>query len=266
MSEEAQSRDQRGVNDGDVGSTQDSKVDENLSREQAKLGNGELMNGDVGERQSKESEDSREKQSTLKSSTKETRKPVVTLELKCLVVLIVIVVCSVFFCSGAADAPRPQKVTCRGLARNLRSNVLAKELVSLLRSDMDTIRGVLVQRNYNVLRDEIAPLEECCGGEGIFSERPFDTVDALRTFFSLERSRRGNSGKAKCAIYVVRVEHVKSVSVANGLKELLDMNKLHGADVIPHDYRALILFVSEKPRERVKDELPHRVVHLLRSL
>lgn len=192
-------------------------------------------------------------------------KPGVTMEVL-FMVMVVMLMGGYFFSRWTTRTTPQQKVTCRGLSRDIGSNALARELVSLLRSDTDTIRGVLIQRNDSTLRGEIKPLEECCGGEGVFSKKPFDTVESLKAFLSHPLHRGASSGRAKCMIYVLRVDHVKARSVANGLKELLDMKKLHGGAVIPRDLRALLVFATEKSRDSVKEELPHRVVHLLRSV
>lgn len=70
--------------------------------------------------------------------------------------------------------------------------------------------------------------------------------------------------RSKCVAWVV--EEAALAAVASPLKELLEDNSLRGVPVVPHGSRGLLVLVSGKSREELKESMPHRVVHMFASI
>lgn len=125
----------------------------------------------------------------------------------------------------------------------------------------DSVRGVHIHENdYFTVREHLGRLEKCCGTSLASSTQAITSIEALRTFLKLPLKKNG--GRGKCFIYVLKLDHITSNPVANGLKELLENNALQSSVVFPSS-RALVIILSSKTKKELKDALPHRVVHLL---
>lgn len=141
----------------------------------------------------------------------------------------------------------------------------ARELYWAQNSDnsrsKELVRGVHIHENdYFTVREHLERLEKCCSTSLTLSTQAITSIEALRTLLELPLKRNG--GRGKCFMYVLKLEHVTPKPVANALKELLENNALQSSVVFPS--RALVIVLSAKTKEDLKDVLPHRVVHLLR--
>lgn len=84
------------------------------------------------------------------------------------------------------------------------------------------------------------------------------TVDGLYTAL-----RKGFMDHT-CIVWLVPEAQI--VPIAGPLKELMEDNALKGMPVVPPTGRGVFVIVSQKSREELKEVLPHRVVHMLKSV
>lgn len=135
-------------------------------------------------------------------------------------------------------------------------------IAAALLSRRDRISGVHVI-NPDALAVSLAFLKPSkCHTQIVEAHKPFSDLLAFRSALTgaFTSAKRG----ATCIVWVVDLHHVEHVGGA--LKELLESNSLRGEPVVPGGKRGLLILKSTLSREELKDRLPHRVVHMFRSV
>ncbi|CCW62654.1 unnamed protein product [Phytomonas sp. EM1] len=88
--------------------------------------------------------------------------------------------------------------------------------------------------------------------------KPIKDVEELKKVLQFPFSQ------SRCVVWVADVNLLSQV--LNPLKELFEDNTLRGIRIVPSGKKGFLILVSEKSREELKEELPHRVVHMLNTV
>ncbi|CCW65914.1 unnamed protein product [Phytomonas sp. Hart1] len=88
--------------------------------------------------------------------------------------------------------------------------------------------------------------------------KTINNVEELQKILKLPFSR------SSCVVWVADINLFERVF--NPLKELFEDNTLRGVEIAPAGKKGFLILVSEKSREGLKEDLPHRVVHMLNTV
>ncbi|RNF22014.1 uncharacterized protein Tco025E_03380 [Trypanosoma conorhini] len=131
-------------------------------------------------------------------------------------------------------------------------------LASALASRRLGLTGVhLHSLNRAAVREELAALSRCAAIHRLTSA--FEDVP------SFSKRLRRDAAHARCIVWLAEDVYVVR-GVANAMKELLEDNALRGEHILRDGSRGLFVLMSNNSRGELTNILPHRVVHMFRTI